>query len=1093
MLAPNGEESRLYTDILAHPDVQGDENLAVDLYLTAYTPSFKSYFGDFENGEIKGIVDNNNEPFVASVINFLNVPEKKETRVIKKAAEAPKEKEPVTEVKPGVEELFDSNPELANQVYQALGFKTFDTKGVSLDVKDRDGWKWIKLNGKNIGEVKLVKNDKRSKEVGLSIKLNEEYQNKGYGQIVHTLVADWAKNEFGDTLYSDFDNSKAEINTLLALTKKGFAEQIGNYGVEEDGRYSTEERAFRIKTSDEIQQITPQQKQQALQLYSQYLDTVFPNSKVKDIVYHGTKAEFDKFDKSKLGSKQDIEGFKEFVEIAPKFQKEAPTEVPVMKNVANVKKVLDRLKEKFGIDYEIVNEPEADWKGKFENGKVYINGAKDITKDTAFHEYLHPFVSALKIENPALHEKLLNELQSLEDGRAEIEAVRQSGGYAGLTEEEILDEALVSYLGKLASGNITLTGDVVESKVERVRQSMLSQFTNWLKKMFSRLFSVKIKDFNLKYNLQDIANIVSASDVKIDVSGLPINSTPQYQFDEETKKFKQKIKNQANDVQNMVIDDILFEAKPGQPDMGRVILEEENHVYIHTQTGQTYKSVTTAIKGELNDPEGLYELNRIFGNHFDKILQNIILGKTYEESKADMTGAISEEVSKEAYKALQGYVIGVMSDGSIILPQVILADPQSGIAGSLDIFIVKPDGKVFITDLKVSKNSYKSNYYRTEKHDVGNGSVFTGQKLTTQQQHGIQVATYKRLAEVNGYQVEGISTLHIILNVEGKTKEQKVKDFQWEGLQVHQPSSNETFVNKVVPTKSNRNKVKGFKKVLGIHNPANDDDFLDDEEASPESAEIPEDTKNLLQNTLNIYVEKLYQRMEYLKNLNKTRFSVFSESSRENAIDRISELLTSIEVENLGKPDRAFGALLRYTKETLDNLYRYINDPSNVNKPGYIDVILEAEKFIESYRDIASVPEIGLGSQEQYKEMRAVQSRLNAVKAEINPALEAYVKDLIKTKTGSELTEEELDKLLKEGFDIDLGEYGVTDMQNTKERLLAIAANLYTEANQKAFNNTDGIIERIKKAGNRLSSALASKKIDFSYLNQTRRDKKKKR
>ena len=29
--------------------------------------------------------------------------------------------------------------------------------------------------------------------------------------------------------------------------------------------------------------------------YSQYLDTIFPDSKVKDIVYHGTKAEFEQF------------------------------------------------------------------------------------------------------------------------------------------------------------------------------------------------------------------------------------------------------------------------------------------------------------------------------------------------------------------------------------------------------------------------------------------------------------------------------------------------------------------------------------------------------------------------------------------------------------------------------------------------------------------------------------------------------------------------------------------------------------------------------------------------------------------------------
>jgi hypothetical protein len=39
------------------------------------------------------------------------------------------------------------------------------------------------------------------------------------------------------------------------------------------------------------------------QQYSQYLDTIFPDSKVKDITYHGSHTRFDKFDKSLSGSK----------------------------------------------------------------------------------------------------------------------------------------------------------------------------------------------------------------------------------------------------------------------------------------------------------------------------------------------------------------------------------------------------------------------------------------------------------------------------------------------------------------------------------------------------------------------------------------------------------------------------------------------------------------------------------------------------------------------------------------------------------------------------------------------------------------------
>ena len=41
-----------------------------------------------------------------------------------------------------------------------------------------------------------------------------------------------------------------------------------------------------------------------IEQYSQYLDTIFPDSKVKDIVYHGTDTKFDNFSKDFIGSKE---------------------------------------------------------------------------------------------------------------------------------------------------------------------------------------------------------------------------------------------------------------------------------------------------------------------------------------------------------------------------------------------------------------------------------------------------------------------------------------------------------------------------------------------------------------------------------------------------------------------------------------------------------------------------------------------------------------------------------------------------------------------------------------------------------------------
>jgi hypothetical protein len=71
-------------------------------------------------------------------------------------------------------------------------------------------------------------------------------------------------------LFKDFVDAIAKI---LGFTNTSILEDIIAY---------SEEAFFQQP------QLAPQQKQQALQVYSQYLDTIFPDSKVKDIVYHGS-------------------------------------------------------------------------------------------------------------------------------------------------------------------------------------------------------------------------------------------------------------------------------------------------------------------------------------------------------------------------------------------------------------------------------------------------------------------------------------------------------------------------------------------------------------------------------------------------------------------------------------------------------------------------------------------------------------------------------------------------------------------------------------------------------------------------------------
>ena len=142
-----------------------------------------------------------------------------------------------TSVKEGVQELFDSNPELANQVYEALEF-TFKSK---------------------------IETTKTPAEIR-----NELFSKQEQGQI--SLAGE------DIDIISQSKNNPTEENI----------QKLRNLYNEEISRFQ----------DSIINEITPQQKQQAQQQYSQYLDTIFPDSQIKDIAYHWARVPFELYDKS---------------------------------------------------------------------------------------------------------------------------------------------------------------------------------------------------------------------------------------------------------------------------------------------------------------------------------------------------------------------------------------------------------------------------------------------------------------------------------------------------------------------------------------------------------------------------------------------------------------------------------------------------------------------------------------------------------------------------------------------------------------------------------------------------------------------------
>ena len=273
--------------------------------------------------------------------------------------------QPVGAVKEGVEELFESNPELANAVYEALEFKQNNnmfelSKEVQKELDNTNNSDDFKYNDK-IETAFIVEIDEKERQklieklivkkglliTGQPVKLNayhgtfqdidayldleksglelgeegtDSYK-KGvkyskpavFATSSKEIAETYSKNDFGkkvgkvENVIVDFKNplvinarNTSQTTVLLINSAIIYASENGydsviikniNDSKNEDWDLGVANTYIGLNSKtigkEPTSQITPQQKQKALQLYSQYLDTIFPDSKVKDIVYRG--------------------------------------------------------------------------------------------------------------------------------------------------------------------------------------------------------------------------------------------------------------------------------------------------------------------------------------------------------------------------------------------------------------------------------------------------------------------------------------------------------------------------------------------------------------------------------------------------------------------------------------------------------------------------------------------------------------------------------------------------------------------------------------------------------------------------------------
>jgi hypothetical protein len=175
--------------------------------------------------------------------------------------------------------------------------------------------------------------------------------------------------------------------------------------------------------------------------------------------------------------------------------------------------ILNKLSQKFGIPYEI--DTKMPYKGKYYNGKVYINPTL-VTDDTAYHEFAHPFIAAIKTLNRSLYNNLAAQIRKegkiLERTdklyRKFFEGKKMS---ATQINQAILEEAIVQAIGEYAANNAELV------KKSPKLASLIKQFLDYIKKTISQLYnkdSINIDEIPTNTTLQELA-VLFTSDIDI--------------------------------------------------------------------------------------------------------------------------------------------------------------------------------------------------------------------------------------------------------------------------------------------------------------------------------------------------------------------------------------------------------------------------------------------------------------------------------------------------------------------------------------------------------------------------------------------------
>lgn len=770
-------------------------------------------------------------------------------------------------------------------------------------------------------------------------------------------------------------------------------------------------------------------------------------------------------------------------------------------------------------------------KSFYYQGTAYLIKGR-YSKDTAVEEILHPFVDALFKDNLDLFNSLYDNARK-EFGDLNQNIMRKYSEDKGFSDldraKELVTQALTYSFLKANQKNLPT------SWLNKVKQ-----FQNWFLDLIKNLYNLvtgkklnieSVADIKADLNLNQVAEILNTSDFSIKLTGVTEDSQIKYSI---ANVEYEEISKNATAEQKATLDKIF-----NQP--VKVKLNEATHVY-QSEEGMTYKSVTTAIKGKLHEELNENEISRLVGKDFDSILTDIINGKSFEQIAS--LSVKDNQAAAKFYDRMTDYINDLRKDGSIILSQVVVADPnielykennQLPIAGSIDILVISPEGTARVIDLKVSKNAttivskgakldtktYTQPYpikhraaQENEDARLINSNFPSGTRLSTKAQHGIQVNMYTKLLELLGVPTEVPSTINIRLDADfyfdtadGKYAETIESD----GEKIYTLNGNTIRRNEYVKARdkylkeSSSNQLNATVRDIAwereiVHEISDNQLYVDtlipgarDTNAfktsqNPEGDLVSPESDMAVEKVIefinDIAIPALEKRKVILNKL-ISGSSVFKPKVR--TIDEIGSLINILRQEVIVSPVAAFGTFLRKAQADIDSFVEWSSQPKNMRTKAAPGVVINFGKFLETYKKLRNFENYLDNNPDQQKMLRDLLNTINSVgEASYMFALSEVSKGLVENESIRELTEDDLNTIVSMNSedvmeDISQADLLGGDIDTSTNILLATAARLYKRAMLDIENSVDTAVDEARGYANALIQASGGK-ADYSFM-----------